>query len=190
VGSHDLTAVAVQSTLLAHIPARTARPERTGGKSWVMPRLSLQIAVTTKRGDEMTVDANKQVARTMWQAVEAGDWAALGAAYADDAIYHGTVPTELRGRDQLVALAQGYKAAMPDLRISAIHLLAEGDMVCTWVRISGTNTGPLGGQPATGRTVSLIVVNAVRLAGGKVVEEWECFDQLDLRRQLGQEAGV
>lgn len=135
-------------------------------------------------------EANKQVARSMWKAVAASDWDALGAAYAENATYHGSGPTELEGRDQLVGLAQGYKSAMPDLSITPIHLLADGDMVCSWVRITGTNTGQLGGNPPTGRKVSLVVANAVRVANGKVVEEWECFDQLDLQQQLGRVSSV
>jgi predicted ester cyclase len=138
----------------------------------------------------MSIEANKQVATSMWQAVAASDWAALGAAYAENATYHGSGPTELQGRDQLVGLAQGYKTAMPDLTITPVHVLADGDLVCSWVRLSGTNTGPLGGNPPTGRKVTLVVVNAIRVVDGKVVEEWECFDQLDLHRQLGQAAAV
>ena len=138
----------------------------------------------------MSVEVNKQVARSMWQAVAAGDWTAMGAAYAENATYHGSGPTELRGREQLVGLAQGYKAALPDLSITPMHVLADGDLVCTWVRLSGTNTGPLGGNPPTGRKVSLVVANVVRVVDGKVAEDWECFDQLDLHRQLGHAASV
>jgi predicted ester cyclase len=65
-------------------------------------------------------------------------------------------------------------------------VFGEGDRVFTRVRLTGTNTGEFMGKPATGKRVDIRwVMNVVRVQDGKVVEEWELFDNLDLMKQLG-----
>jgi predicted ester cyclase len=41
------------------------------------------------------------------------------------------------------------------------------------------------GAPATGRQISLDVIDIVRIADGRIVEHWNLVDQLGLLRQLG-----
>ena len=64
-------------------------------------------------------------------------------------------------------------------------MLAEGDLVAARWTMDGTNTGPWGDQPPTGRHVRFSGVNIFRLAGGKVVEIWNHRDDLGVAQQLG-----
>jgi predicted ester cyclase len=50
---------------------------------------------------------------------------------------------------------------------------------------AGTQTGPVLDIPATGRSVRVGEIVIFRIAGGKIVEAWEEYDELGLRRQLG-----
>jgi hypothetical protein len=63
--------------------------------------------------------------------------------------------------------------------------IAEGDRVATSWTAGATNTGPVMGAPATGKSVRVTGVNVTRFAGGKIAESWYNFDMLTLLRQLG-----
>ena len=50
--------------------------------------------------------------------------------------------------------------------------------------IRGTHTAEFQGIPATGRRVTVSFLGVVRIANGKLVEEWGGLDLFDLRDQL------
>ena len=51
--------------------------------------------------------------------------------------------------------------------------------------VHGTNTGEMQGTPATGKSVTFTIIQIVRLANGKIAEEWESFNMMDMMQQLG-----
>jgi predicted ester cyclase len=63
--------------------------------------------------------------------------------------------------------------------------VAEADMVVARWTIRGTQQGPLGPIPPTGKRVEFAGVNIFRLASGKIVEIWNHRDDLRLYQQLG-----
>ena len=134
----------------------------------------------------MSVEANKALILEGWKCVGRGDQDGLAAMYHDDIVYRGAGGEEVRGRDSLMAMLSGYFTAMPDIKAEVEDVFGEGDRVFTRVRLTGTNTGEFMGMPATGKRVDIRwVMNVVRVQDGKVVEEWELFDNLDLMKQLG-----
>jgi len=64
------------------------------------------------------------------------------------------------------------RPAIPNLKVIIYDQVAEGDMVTTRKTISGTQTGQLLGVPATGKAVSIDVIDIVRVKDGKYVEHW------------------
>jgi predicted ester cyclase len=75
--------------------------------------------------------------------------------------------------------------AFPDVHFEVEDQVESGDAVAMRWSAVGTHTRPLGNIPPTGKRARVdgIVIN--RLAGGKVVERWEQWDQTALLRQLG-----
>jgi steroid delta-isomerase-like uncharacterized protein len=92
------------------------------------------------------------------------------------------VVREPAGVRQLVAL---YRAAFPDLHLEPEVAFAEGDMVAVRWLVSATHQGELMGIPATGRSLSIAVIELFRLTGGKIVEQWVAIDNLGMLQQLG-----
>ena len=129
-------------------------------------------------------EQNKQAVRELWRAVGDGDFDAIAACYGQEVVYHGG-SGEYRGIDQLLDYYRAYLAAFPDFRGEVVQAVAEGDLVAHRSRVTGTNTGPFMGAPATGRPVDVTGMILSRLEGGRIVEEWESFDQLELLKQLG-----
>ena len=75
--------------------------------------------------------------------------------------------------------------AFPDIEAQVEDQVAEGDRVFSRVRTVGTNTGPLMGKAPTGKRVELRWMTLHRFRDGRVAEEWELFDRLDMLSQLG-----
>ena len=64
------------------------------------------------------------------------------------------------------------RPALPDIAVTIHDQVAEGDRVTTRKTISGTQTGPLLGVPATGRVISIEVIDIIRVRDGKYAEHW------------------
>jgi steroid delta-isomerase-like uncharacterized protein len=105
----------------------------------------------------------------------------VAANYLDRAPLPGQMPG-LAGAKQKWA---AYLAAVPDMHATVEELVAEGDKVAVRWTVQGTHQGELLGIPATGRHAVFRGISIYRLAGGKIVEQWEQWDRLDLLRQLG-----
>jgi steroid delta-isomerase-like uncharacterized protein len=111
-----------------------------------------------------------------------GSLAPFDEHYAD-CVYHAPAVGELRGeayRQFLTALL----AAFPDGRWTIQDQVAGGDKVVTRWTFTGTHHGELMGLAPTGKQVTGSGIVISRIAGGKVVEEWEEWDTLGLVQQM------
>ncbi|MBT0670692.1 ester cyclase [Novosphingobium profundi] len=64
------------------------------------------------------------------------------------------------------------RPALEGLTVTIHDQMEEGDKVTTRKTISGTHVGPLLGVEATGKTVSIDVIDIVRVVDGRYVEHW------------------
>ncbi|MBB3929742.1 putative ester cyclase [Kaistia hirudinis] len=76
--------------------------------------------------------------------------------------------------------------AFPDGRFEPIEIVAAGDRVAVRSRLSGTQAGPFGPLPASGRAIDIAFFDLYRVADGWIAEHWHVFDEAGLMRQLGQ----
>ncbi|HEX6678264.1 MAG TPA: ester cyclase [Actinomycetes bacterium] len=133
----------------------------------------------------MTLAEHKAlVARYFEQVLTNGDVAALDDLLARDFrswLPDGTSVGPGRYRDAVLASRQ----AFPDLAVTVLDQVAEGDMVATRWRARGTHRGVFAGVPATGRPVTITAIHLHRVAGGRLAEHWEAINLLPLLRQLG-----
>jgi steroid delta-isomerase-like uncharacterized protein len=92
----------------------------------------------------------------------------------------GTPLTREEQRDR----AHRLRVAFPDAVATLEDIFAERDRVCYRLTIRGTHTGDFLGVPASGRAVAVSFIAIVRIADGKLIEEWGGLDQPDLVRQM------
>jgi len=131
-------------------------------------------------------DQNKRTARKFIdEGLNKHDLGIMDDFYAPDVTYHGPGGRELRGIDEMRTMVQGYLTAFPDLRMTVLHQIAEDDLVATVWRAFGTNDGPMGEIPATHKSAEVSGQVIARFKGGKVIEEWEVFDEMGMLTQLG-----
>ena len=83
------------------------------------------------------------------------------------------------------------RAAFPDKHFTIEDVVAEGDKVLLRWTIRGTHLGefwtPIGTAQPTGNAITLTSMALFRLIDGKIIDEWNVHDWLDLLLQLGAE---
>lgn len=114
-----------------------------------------------------------------------GDLSVLDELVATDVVNHTAPPHMQHGRESLRQLAQIWRAAFPDLRVTVDQTLAEGDLVVVAWTGSGTHLGDLFGIPPTGKRGVMSGIEFNRIQDGRIVERWGNNDQLGLFVQLG-----
>jgi predicted ester cyclase len=91
---------------------------------------------------------------------------------------------ELRGTPAIRQGLQALRAAFPDIVYTVEAQLAEGDLVASRYRGTGTHLSDWRGVPASGRRFSYTGILIQRFEGGKIAEFWGQADLLGLLRQL------
>lgn len=117
-----------------------------------------------------------------------GELELLDLLMAPDAIQHDLEifgPTAVRGPEVVRQFVQVFRSAFPDLRITVIDQLGDGDRVATRWRMEGTQTNRLMGIEASHRSISVEGVRIDRIANGRIAETWNHWDTYEMLRQLG-----
>jgi predicted ester cyclase len=82
-------------------------------------------------------------------------------------------------------LTAGLRSAFPDFKATIEDIVAEGDKVVVRQTFSGTHKGEFMGVPPTGKSISIGVIDIIRVDGGKFVEHWGQMDTTGMIQQLG-----
>jgi steroid delta-isomerase-like uncharacterized protein len=81
--------------------------------------------------------------------------------------------------------ARAWRAAFPDAQGTIETKLVDGDRGAAEIVWRGTNTGPLMGQPPTGKAVTVRGVAVLETAGGKITRARHYIDVARMMAQLG-----
>jgi steroid delta-isomerase-like uncharacterized protein len=95
----------------------------------------------------------------------------------DFVIHNPVLPEVLRkGPEGTKKYASAIIAAVPDRKLEHHDILVEGDKVMIRWTNSGTNTGPLFGNPPTGKTYIVTGFDLFRISDGKIKELWQQYN--------------
>lgn len=134
----------------------------------------------------MSVEQNKAAVKRFYdEVVNQARMELIDDLVAPNFIEHEQFPGLGNDREGLKQFFQMMRTAFPDLRIDAHDLLAEGDKVVARATMSGTHQGEFMGVPATGRKISVAVVDLVQFEQGKAVAHWGLTDTMSMLQQLG-----
>ena len=76
-------------------------------------------------------------------------------------------------------------SAFPDFQTTVEHMVAEGDLVVLHMTWTGTQQGEFMGIPPTGKSMSMKVIDILRIVDGKFLEHWGVTDMMTMMQQLG-----
>ncbi|WP_445187781.1 ester cyclase [Pseudonocardia sp. Cha107L01] len=115
------------------------------------------------------------------------DWAGFVADYAADCEYIDQARNSTaKGREQVQEFEQGWVTAFSDAQMTDAQVIDGGSQTVLLFTGSGTNDGPLGPLPATGRQVSMRFCEIREYnTDGKVVRGQLFYDQVTMLVQLG-----
>lgn len=134
----------------------------------------------------MATEENKAIARRWGEEVWGkGSLAAVDELFAPNFVFNYPAPgatPDLKGYKQTVT---SLSTPFADIQCTAEDVVAEGDKVAVRWIWRGTHKGEFMGIPATGKQVTITGISILRIAGGKIVEEWGEMNSLGMMQQLG-----
>lgn len=118
-------------------------------------------------------DAKTVVRRFNEQVIAHGDRAAFEDLMASGFVNRSAPPGAPAGPESIWNTFENVlRPALAGLAVTIHDQVGEGDKVTTRKTISGTHVGTLFGVEATGRPVSIDVIDIVRVEDGRYAEHW------------------
>jgi len=132
---------------------------------------------------------NMEIIRKAHADLQRGDIESYKAVISPDYVRHcQAMPPhlqEIHGTDDFFGFIEEFLVAVPAYQDSLSNMIAHGYMVAYISTMTGTQTGPMGDLPASGKSFTLINIIMQRLKDGKVVETWISWDNVAFLSQLG-----
>lgn len=143
---------------------------------------SIAAAQSQQGEGQVSLERNKAlVRRWIEEGFNGRDLKVIDVVFKEDF----TVNRSRIGRAGLKQNMTGRFRAFPDLRVTIVEIVAEGDKVGIWYTVQGTQKGEFEGVRPTGKQVNWFGADFLRVQGSQIVEGWFVDDSLGLLRQLG-----
>jgi steroid delta-isomerase-like uncharacterized protein len=115
---------------------------------------------------------NRAVVEAYFEAQNSGDLEAAFALLSPDIVSWSTVDeTEPLTYEALEGFFVGLQEAVPDLEVTVLDVITEGDRVVVRFGLTGTLAVEMMGQPA-GSDFRESIITIYRVEAGKIVEVW------------------
>jgi predicted ester cyclase len=123
----------------------------------------------------------------MTAAINARELDRLGEFVADNIVRHSnaTPGVNVRSLEEFRAFLESDIATVPDSVQTVDVIFGNGEYVGVRARYKGTQQGPMGPFPATGKPIEIAFVGLLRIENGKVAEIWVEWDNLGALIALG-----
>lgn len=133
--------------------------------------------------------ANREIVAAWFDQVwNAGDETAIGRLMAPAAKFHGLPSSDgapIVGPAAFKPFVQTFREAFPDIKISILRTVCEGDLVAAHCVVTGTHKGSSLGMQATGRPISIYGMGMAIIRDAQIQESWNYFDFMSLYQQVG-----
>jgi steroid delta-isomerase-like uncharacterized protein len=134
-----------------------------------------------------TTEKNKAIIRRFFDAWNNRQPDAFDDIIAPDVVRHcEAMPgVEVRSLEQVKEFLRQDTTVFPDSAQTISLLVAEGNLVAAWTMYEGTQQGPMGPFPPSGRKAQFNFGAVFRIEGGKIAEWWVTWDNMTILRALG-----
>jgi steroid delta-isomerase-like uncharacterized protein len=147
-----------------------------------------QEATPTADCPATTPEENKALVERWFAALSGGMSDDVADLAATDIVYHDPSPREESQTGGTEEWASDRGQDFPDLQVTIEQVIAEGDMVASYQRYTGTQQGDVEderGVPATGLATEWVSMGLFRIECGKIAEVWAVADDLGRLQRLG-----
>ncbi len=126
---------------------------------------------------------NNDVALSVSKAILNGQWDVLEGILANDFTYTGDgMHFDKR---QYIDFMKSMKSAFSNMAMEFTHVVSEDDQVSIRFVTTCTHTGKFMGAPATNKPLAISGIFIRKIAGDRVVQEWQTTDLLGTMTQMG-----
>lgn len=133
---------------------------------------------TTMQNKAAVLRFNKEV-------IEQGNLNSFKELVADDVSNHAAPPGTPKGPESMrYFIMDILRPAFPGITVEILEQIAEGDKVTTRKELHAVHTGTFMGIPASGKKVTIEVIDIIRLRDGQYVEHWGMSNLSDIVAQL------
>ena len=133
----------------------------------------------------MSVEANKELVRRFYEAIERLEFDALNSMVHKDFVFYPQVDTPFPGVAGLVQSEKKSFEAFESFTFRVVTMIAEGDKVAAYMYFEGKNhCAESLGIPPTGKSIRISLLHMLTIKDGKIFEKRAHFDMGDVRRQL------
>ena len=148
---------------------------------------SLFVVIACNQTDKAKLEANKNIVGQFGEAVNNHNYDALDDLVAANFVRYSqaTSDVNIRSLEEFKQFAVVSSESMPDMKGTFEIMVAEGEYVAAYATFTGTQKGPMGPFPATGKTMESKTMAIFRLENGKIAELWIEWDNLAMLSQLG-----
>jgi steroid delta-isomerase-like uncharacterized protein len=134
----------------------------------------------------MSTEQNKALAKRWGDEIWGkGNLAVVDELFAPNFVFHYPATEVTPNREGYKKIVTEWRAPLADIEGTTEDTIAEGDKVVVRWTWSGTHKGDYMGIAPTGKRMTLTGICILRIAGGKIVEEWGEMDMLGMMQQLG-----
>ena len=121
-----------------------------------------------------------------YRAIERADISLLRTAVTSDWQYLPGASGQPVGVEQLAPMLADLLHALPDMKITLLDVLIHDTMVGVRAKVTGTQSGPLMGIPATSKPVDFAIHSFHELRDDRIAKTWHLEDWLGVFRQIGE----
>lgn len=135
----------------------------------------------------MSTEQNKTLVRQLIEEVfNQGNVSLANEIVSPDYVEHEPLPPGMpQGREGFEMIVHMLQSAFPDFKATIEDIVAEDDKVVIRMTWSGTQQAEFMGLPASGKQMSIAIIDIFRLADGKFVDHWGVSDMMTMMQQLG-----
>jgi len=148
-------------------------------------RMPNGASLTFKLEDNMTASASEVAHAWFARAWNAGEESAIDELFSPNVIAHGLSAEPMRGPEAFKPFFRAFRSAIPDITVTVLKTVTEGNLCATFCEVEGTHTGDQLGFAATNRRVKFSGFTLTRVEDGKIHEGWNTYDFLSMYQQLG-----
>jgi len=129
---------------------------------------------------EMKVLAEKEI--KVWNG---GPLSLFDEILSPEYVMHGVDAIDIIGIEAYKEYVTSTRTSFPDFNVTIDELIIKGDKVVMRWTITGTNTGPFGDLPSTGKKFKVSGVTIGHYVDGKARETWMFYNEVLSLSQLG-----
>lgn len=133
------------------------------------------------------LEANKELVRRLYeQGFNEGDLDLVDELVSPEVVTHDPIILDApTGSDSIRGGIEMIRNAFPDFHVEVVDLIAEGDRVASFLRMSGTNTGDYRRGGATGKSGTMRAFFIWRVEDARLAESWGVADRFGMLQELG-----